>query len=274
MSSIFETVSNHRKTLSGFAGLRDQALYIYGRLLRRCSWSLPGRHSIAQVRLRGQSNPFHLRLASTDWLVLEEIFQRHEYACVREAVKEAGWIVDLGANVGYSLRYWQTLFPKARVIAMEPEADNCLVCSRNILSAGLQGQVKLLQAAAAPSRSRMRLMDVGKGEWAYRTEEADDASGDRSVDALPLTEILADHAKDQIIDLLKCDIEGAEKELFADCRAWIGRVDAIVIELHAPYTLADLLAALKKAGADFEIVSHMNRKSCPVVMLRRSKSLH
>jgi FkbM family methyltransferase len=273
MASIFDTVSSHRKTLSGFAGLRDQALYIYGRILRRCSWSLPGRHSIAQVRLRGQRNPFHLRLASTDWLVLEEIFQRDEYACVRETIKEAGWIVDLGANVGYSLRYWQTLFPKARVIAMEPEPDNCLICSRNIMSAGLDGQVKLLQAAVGACRSRMRLLDVGRGEWAYRTG-VDDATGGRSVDALPLAEILAEYARDQTIDLLKCDIEGAEKELFADCRAWIGQVDAIVIELHQPYTLDDLLAALKKAGAEFEIVSQMNRKSCPVVMLRRTKSLH
>lgn len=156
---------------------------------------------------------------------------------------------------------------------MEPESENCLICSRNILSAGLEGQVKLLQAAAGASHSRVRLLDEGKGEWAYRTV-TDDASGDRSVDALPLAEILAEHAKDQIVDLLKCDIEGAERELFADCGAWIGQVDAIVIELHQPYGRADLLAALKKAGADFQIVSQMNRKSNPVIMLRRTKSLH
>jgi hypothetical protein len=47
-----------------------------------------------------------------------------------------------------------------------------------------------------------------------------------------------------------------------------------VIELHQPYGLADLPAALKKAGADFQIVSQVDRKSCPVVMLRRTKSLH
>jgi hypothetical protein len=105
-----------------------------------------------------------------------------------------------------------------------------LICPRNITSAGLEGQVKLLQAAAGARRSRMRLLDEGMGGWACR------------------------------------------KELFADCRAWIGQVDAIVIELHQPYTVDDLLAALRKARADFEIVSQMNRKSCPVVMLRRTKS--
>ena len=34
------------------------------------------------------------------------------------------------------------------------------------------------------------------------------------------------------IDLLKVDIEGAGKEVFDNCSAWIGRVGAIVVELH------------------------------------------
>jgi len=34
------------------------------------------------------------------------------------------------------------------------------------------------------------------------------------------------------IDLLKLDIEGAEKELFAAASDWIDKVDAIAIELH------------------------------------------
>ncbi len=40
------------------------------------------------------------------------------------------------------------------------------------------------------------------------------------------------------IDLLKCDIEGAEQEVFADCASWLHRVRNLVIELHEPY-LAD-----------------------------------
>lgn len=34
------------------------------------------------------------------------------------------------------------------------------------------------------------------------------------------------------IDLLKVDIEGSEKELFAAADSWIGQVDAICLELH------------------------------------------
>lgn len=70
------------------------------------------------------------------------------------------------------------------------------------------------------------------------------------------------------------DTVSSHRKTLSGCRAWIGQVDTIVIELHQPYTVDDLLAALRKARADFEIVSQMNRKSCPVVMLRRTKSLH
>jgi hypothetical protein len=34
------------------------------------------------------------------------------------------------------------------------------------------------------------------------------------------------------VDIFKIDIEGAEKELFEHCEAWIGRVDALIVELH------------------------------------------
>ena len=34
------------------------------------------------------------------------------------------------------------------------------------------------------------------------------------------------------IDILKIDIEGAEKEVFSDTSAWIEKVDSIIIELH------------------------------------------
>jgi FkbM family methyltransferase len=267
MTAFFDTVARHRKTLGHFPRFRDRALYIYGRIVRRFSF-LPGKHTRVQVHLRGQRDPFHLRLGSTDWLVIEEIFINNEYTFVRDALKSARWILDLGANVGYSLRYWQSIFPDARMVAMEPESDNCLLCSQNIVSAGLTSRVKLLQAGAGACRAQMRLVDSGEGEWAYRTEESQTEEG-RPVEIFPLAEVLENYASGQKIDLLKCDIEGAERELFEDCRAWIGQVNAIVIELHPPYTLPDLLDALKKAGADFEVSKHVNRKTCPVVMLSR-----
>src|SRR5262249_39489395 len=142
------------------------------------------RRSNVQVCLRGQRDPFHVRLSSTDWLVLEEIFQKDEYSLVQNLIKGASWIVDLGANAGYSVRYWQTVFPRARIVAMEPEPNNCFICSRNIASAGLEGQVTLLRAAVGARRGQMRLVDIGEGEWGYRTEN-DDSERGQPVEVLP-----------------------------------------------------------------------------------------
>jgi hypothetical protein len=36
------------------------------------------------------------------------------------------------------------------------------------------------------------------------------------------------------IDILKIDIEGAEREVFRDPSSWIGKVDALIVELHEP----------------------------------------
>ena len=48
--------------------------------------------------------------------------------------------------------------------------------------------------------------------------------------------------------LLKCDVEGSEAEIFADCGEWLSRVDAAVVETHPPHNAAALLADVEKAG--------------------------
>jgi hypothetical protein len=54
---------------------------------------------------------------------------------------------------------------------------------------------------------------------------------------------------------LKCDIEGAKRELFSDCRAWIGRVRNISIEVHGDYTRQNLMQDLARNGANFVIAT-------------------
>jgi hypothetical protein len=49
--------------------------------------------------------------------------------------------------------------------------------------------------------------------------------------------------------VLKVDIEGAERELFATSLEWLSRVDTILLEVHPPMADADAIgAALDEAG--------------------------
>lgn len=65
------------------------------------------------------------------------------------------------------------------------------------------------------------------GGWGYRMIDA----ADGTVPVLTMPSLLAQSGLSEI-DVLKCDIEGAEAELFADCREWIGRVRTMVVECH------------------------------------------
>jgi hypothetical protein len=78
----------------------------------------------------------------------------------------------------------------------------------------------------------------------------------QSVQVRTIPQILDEcRVADREIDLLKCDIEGAERELFSECAEWIQRVRTIVIEIHAPYTVDAMGEDLRRAGAAFEVVS-------------------
>ena len=71
------------------------------------------------------------------------------------------------------------------------------------------------------------------------------------------------------VDLLKCDIEGTEKELFAGCAPWIGRVRHLAVETHPPYTPDDLYAALGAAGWEFDVVEEKRYAQSPRLYLKR-----
>ena len=76
--------------------------------------------------------------------------------------------------------------------------------------------------------------------------------GEASVGVLTLADILQASDFEGEIDLLECDIEGAEKEVFASCSAWIHRLRNLLIEIHGGYTADGLLRDLEANCAFFE----------------------
>ena len=52
-----------------------------------------------------------------------------------------------------------------------------------------------------------------------------------TVTAMSIDKIMKDYSLTKI-DILKIDIEGAEREVFSDTSSWIEKVDSIIVELH------------------------------------------
>jgi FkbM family methyltransferase len=218
------------------------------------------------VRLAEGDAPYFIRVGSTDLLVLEEIFGQREYDAVLKQLRRVRLVVDLGANAGFSLRLWHQSYPGCRMVAVEPDPGNCDIARRNLRAAGLLNSVTLVQACVGYPARRARF--GGGEEWSYAIEgQADDGEG--TTEVLTLEQILSRHAPDEEIDLLKCDIEGAEAEVFGHCHAWIRRVRVIVVELHAPYREQQLVSDIAAAGGRFEVLARGAKPERPVLVLRR-----
>lgn len=177
--------------------------------------------------------PLEVRPGTSDVAVFQQIFVELEYGCL-EFLSAPRWIIDCGANVGYSSAYFLSRFPEARVVAIEPAAGNYQMLVQNTAFFG--ERITPIQAGLWSHNARLRICHKEVGdckEWAFFVEEA--APGEAyDVESLSLDSVLAQVGAPKI-DLLKVDIEGAEKVVFADsAAAWLQLVEAVVIELHGP----------------------------------------
>ncbi len=213
---------------------------------------LPFRRRIVQVVLQGDSQPLHLRLGSTDFWVLEEIFAENEYGMVPdETVRPGGLVVDLGANIGLSVRYWQNRWPSCRVVAVEPHPENAKLCAVNAPALRDARECRLIEACVGAAARRASIV-TDYGDWAHKLAPPG-LPGGQVVNVITMQDIMSALPDGEVIDLLKCDIEGAEQELFDGCKPWIDRVRCIVVEIHPPYSLQSIVHSLMLSGTHFDI---------------------
>ena len=110
---------------------------------------------------------------------------------------------------------------------------------------------RVIHAACVGGHERRVQMATTSGEWGFRMSDVE--SDDGGIDVITMDALLSDAGFDRV-GVLKCDIEGAEAELFADCASWIDRVDAMSVECHNDMMRSEaLLAAVSANGADFDV---------------------
>ena len=134
-------------------------------------------------------------------------------------------IFDLGANIGLASVYFSNRYPEAKVLAVEPDRSNFGLLVTN--TAGYPGVTPLL-GAVWDKDIELKTLDVGLGHWGFMTSESGVGAACRGYSMSTLMDMAGvDH-----IDILKIDIEGAEKEVFENPHTWLPRVGYLVIEMH------------------------------------------
>jgi FkbM family methyltransferase len=168
-----------------------------------------------------------VRNGTTDVSCLEKAFICGEYESPFKLAPRL--IVDAGANVGMATLYYSHRYPDAKIVAIEPEAENFKLLQRNCV--GLSN-VTLIQGALWSKNCGLEIEDLAVDAWAFRVSERLSGTNGVSVMAITIQDILKQSHSNRI-DLLKLDIEGAEFQLFSEgAEQWIEQIGSIAIELH------------------------------------------
>ena len=203
-----------------------------------------GRPRELTARDPGAKHRIHLRIKTSDISVYESVLLRQQYAFELPFVPKV--IVDAGANIGMASIYYAKKYPKARVIALEPEASNFAVLARNVKH---YPNIVPIHAAlwSADGVAFVRGSETAynpSDKVGFRVRESEGMP----VRALTMRTLMSE-SKIECIDLLKIDVEGTEKRLFKQCN-WMQRVRCLVIELHDRFE-PGCSAAVSRATSDF-----------------------
>jgi FkbM family methyltransferase len=253
--------------LRHYPRLRDKLLSLYNVLLisrKLKDLPLPGRRKVIEIFVAGHAQPFAVRLGSTDWLVLVENFLDGEYSAIGQLLRQSSpaTIIDIGANAGFSVRYWLERFPNARLVAIEPDPDNFAAMQRNVALAKPSVYPILMQACVVGQPCEHVYLERASGrEWAFAIS-ANESASTLVVKATTLGELMANPEIGGEIGLLKCDIEGSEVELFQHCDSWINRIKIAIVEVHGAFSNEDLVSMLKEKGVNVTAYPAQKRDLC------------
>lgn len=196
----------------------------------RAGWQATRLHgpqnAVVAVQLPGFAHPFWARTGTSDVATFDEVFMAREYELPFADFSPAH-ILDLGANVGYASLCFAARWPRAHILAVEPDAGNFRFLTRNTQA---WARITPLHAAVWAHPTRVVVANPDAAPNALRMcESAGTATGD--IEAFTVAQLI-EHTGRPRVDLLKMDVEGAEAAILSHSADWLDRVDVLVIELH------------------------------------------
>lgn len=218
VARIVRASEKYRRRYGQFAG------FVLWFRLRRHMKAVKG--SLHRVSVPGLRHPIFLRAGTSDVLVFIQIFIERELEF--DAREVPSTIVDAGANIGLASVYFSHRFPKAKVVALEVDQANFELLTRNTSG---YANITCIRKALWSGEAQLGILNPKDEPWAFRVGEVS-ANSSAAISAVGVAD-LAGQFQSQRIDLLKIDIEGAEKKVFQEgVGAWIDRVGVIAVELH------------------------------------------
>jgi FkbM family methyltransferase len=183
--------------------------------------SAPGPVGRLWVRPGSADPSVYDRILLRQALALDFCPQGRKLLTESAASSRAQIVIDAGAYVGYSSIALALMFPKARVLAIEPHAENFEALKRNVQSFP---NIEPIRAALWDRRGAVGIVEDGSADWAVRVS---DTPGKEAIPAVTVRDLMA---RDPGAELLavKVVIEGAERQVFSADTDWLDEARLVV----------------------------------------------
>ena len=197
----------------------------------------------------------YLRPNTCDDYTFKQVFVEAQYDI--ELPIKPRTIIDAGANVGFSPVYFAHRFPEASIVAIEPNSANFESLKRNTSN---YKNIQLHNKGLWYRDAQLYITNPNSpGQNDYIVAETDKDTKD-SFPAISIGSIMKQN-KWETLDLLKVDIEGAEREVFGfNYAEWLPKTKVIIIELHDNFKKGSSKAVFK-AISDYHFSFSMNNEN-------------
>lgn len=201
-------------------------------------WMAPDK---IRINLRNMSVSPQVRCRTTDIFVLLEVFADLQYKMPAE-FRPPAVIVDAGANIGLASLFFATQYPNSTIVAIEPDVENFRMLLSNTER---HKNIRPIRAALWHEHEELELHDPGIGSWGLRVSPI--AEGKSEIDTVTMDDLVSVYGR---VDLLKMDIEGAERDVLRNSSSWFGSIGALAVELHDTET-TDVLSVFDDLTRSF-----------------------
>lgn len=177
-----------------------------------------------QINLSKQ-DPIFLRKNTKDHETFEEIFIDNIYNIPLHLYPKT--IIDAGANIGLASRFFKQKYKDSTISILEIDPENISMITKNLRG---YSDYTIINKGLYNIETYFKIEDQYQATNSYSVIEC--PKGSHDIESITISQILKSQ-KWQEIDLLKIDIEGAEKALFSShYEEWLPKVNIIMIETH------------------------------------------
>jgi len=205
-----------------------------------------------------RTSPILLRCDAVFGPLLSCYQEPREFEWFSKVLHEGGIFVDVGANVGgYSVRACKI---GAKVIAVEPDPDNYRVLKLN-LDLNHYIDVHVLNIAAG-RREEIRELYEGRNSApaGYSLRQARRGGKAKCyVDVKPLDVAIPPLLNNELVDLLKIDVEGVEAEVIKGALDLLKRTRYMIVEVipSTKFRILEMLDLVRPLG--FKLIDKVCR---------------